>query len=460
MTMSRTPVESRTVNWPAWRRMGDDGGVRYGLFGLIVAGVVFRAVFGVLGVHDGDQVYGDAKAFEQYAQHLRNGDGYVLTEPLGNGRPSATHPPVFGGVLAAFSAVGLDTPQQHRLALAVLGGLGVALIGLLGRELAGAAVGIVAAAIAAFHPLWMLPGRALYSESVYLIVVPAVLLLALRAVRGPTFGRFVVLGIATGVATLTRSEALLLAVFVGLPAVLLAAPGRRLRCAAALATGTVVVVAPWVVRNAVQLDGPALSTNTGVTLVGAYCDEMFRPGPRFGSWSVGCTFRELIAINRKVGPEPPVASDRRFVRHAIDLAREHARQVPNLMGAHIGRLWGFYHSGDQVSFEDRTVHSHGWVVAGQYVHWVLLTFMVLGIACACRREWLLIAGPVLMVMVTAAVFYGSTRLRAAAEPSLALFAAAGIVWLARRTRKGPSNTKGEEANARTLESDIKMPRPR
>jgi hypothetical protein len=111
----------------------------------------------------------------------------------------ARHTPVFGGVLAAFSTAGLGTPQQHRLALARLGGLGVALIGLLGRELAGGAVGIVAASIAAFHPLWMLPGRALYSESVYLIVVPAVLLLALRAVRGATFGRFVLLGIATGV---------------------------------------------------------------------------------------------------------------------------------------------------------------------------------------------------------------------------------------------------------------------
>jgi 4-amino-4-deoxy-L-arabinose transferase-like glycosyltransferase len=421
------------VVWPA--RLGVGAGRRFRccLFALIVAGVIIRVVFGVLTVQNGAQVYGDAIAFEQYAQHLSDGDGYVLDKPLGNG-PDARFPPAFGGVLAAFSTAGLDTPQQHRLGLAVLGGLGIALVGLLGRELAGNAVGIIAAFIAAFHPLWMLPGRALYSESIYLVVVPAVLLLALRAVRAPSVGRFLVLGIATGVAALVRSEALLLVVFVGVPAVLLAASDRRLRWAAALAAGTLVVVAPWVVRNAVQLDGPALSTNNGITLVGSYCNDMFQPGPRFGSWSLGCTIREIVAVNREFGPRPPVAEDRRLVRRAIDLAREHARQVPSLMAAHLGRLWGVYHSGDQVTFDDRAVQSRGWVVAAQYVHWVLLPFMVLGIVFVRRREWLLIAGPMLMVTVNSLVFYGSTRLRAAAEPSIALFAAAGVVWLVHRTQ--------------------------
>ncbi|MGH8983263.1 MAG: ArnT family glycosyltransferase [Acidimicrobiia bacterium] len=419
------------------------GAVRYAVLALVVAGVVFRVVFGV--VATSDQVYGDALAFEQYAQHLRHGDGYILTGLYEDG-PSATHPPAFGGVLAAFSTVGLDTPRQHRLALAVLGGLGVALVGLLGRELAGNAVGLVAAAIVAFHPLWVVPGRALYSESVYLIVICAVLLLALRAVRRPRFCGFLALGVATGIATLTRSEALLLVVFVGLPAVFLSTGDRRGRasCTAALLAGTLLIVAPWVVRNAVQLDGPALSTNTGVTLVGAYCGEMFQPGPRFGSWSVGCTFRQAGAVNRMYGPEPPVASDRRLVRRAIDLAQDRARQLPSLIAAHVGRLWGFYHPGDQVTFEDRTTHSHGLQTAGQYVHWALLAFVVLGIAFARPREWLLIAGPMLMVTVNAAVFYGSTRLRAGAEPSLALFAAVGIVWLATRRKPRPED-KGSNA---------------
>jgi hypothetical protein len=406
---------------------------------------MFRVAFGVLAVHNSGEVYGDAIAFEEYARHLSNGEGYVLTGFLGHG-PDARFPPVFGGVLAAFSTAGLDTPQWHRVALALLGAVGIALVGLLGRELAGNAVGLVAAFIAALHPVWMLPGRALYSESIYLIVVPGVLLLALAALRSPTLVRFLVLGVATGVAALVRSEALLLVVFVGVPAVFLAASDGRLRHLAALVAGTLLVVTPWVVRNAVQLDGPALSTNNGITLVGAYCNDMFQPGQRFGSWSLGCTASEIHALDRESGPRPPVAEDRRLIRRAIELARGHARQVPSLMAAHVGRLWGVYHSGDQVTFDDRAVHARGWVVAGQYVHWLLLPFVVLGIVVARRREWLIIAGPVLMVTVNAVVFYGSTRLRAGAEPSIALFAAAGVVWLAHRIRemlrpKGESRTQ-------------------
>jgi hypothetical protein len=163
---------------------------------------------------------------------------------------------------------------------------------------------------------------------------------------------------------------------------------------------------------------------------------MFRAGPEFGSWSVGCTFREMAAANRESGVLPPVAEDRRLVRRAIDLAGEHAGQLPQLVAAHVGRLWGLFHSGNQVTFEDRTVHARGWVVAGQYVHWILLPFMLLGIVCARRREWLLIAGPLVLVTLNAAVFYGSTRLRAGAEASIALFAAAGVVWLVRAISGG------------------------
>jgi Dolichyl-phosphate-mannose-protein mannosyltransferase len=424
------------------------GAFRYALLALVGAGVVFRIVFGV--VATSDQVYLDAARFEQYAQHLRDGDGYIVTGRLGgeNG-PSATHPPAFAGVLAAFSTVGLDTPRQHRLGLAVLGGLGVALVGLLGRELAGNAVGLVAAAIAAFHPLWVIPGRALYSESVYLIVICAVLLLALRAVRRPTFRWFLALGVVAGIATLTRSEALLLVIFVGLPAVFLATGDwrRRAWCFAALLAGVLLIVTPWVVRNAVQLDGPALSTNTGVTLIGSYCGEMFQPGPRFGSWSLQCAFRESAAIILTEGAKPPVAGDRRLVGRAIDLARDRARQLPSMMAAHVGRLWGFYHPGDQVTFEDRTTHNHALQTAGQYVHWALLAFVILGIAVARPREWLLIAGPMLMVTVNAAVFYGSTRMRAGAEPSLALFAAMGIVWLVTRRKPRPEGN-GSQGDGR------------
>jgi len=53
-----------------------------------------------------------------------------------------------------------------------------------------------------------------------------------------------------------------------------------------------------------------------------------------------------------------------------------------------------------------------------------------------RRVWWVLLVPAIAVTIGVALTYGQTRFRAAAEPSLALFAAVGIVTLL-RARTGP-----------------------
>ena len=48
-----------------------------------------------------------------------------------------------------------------------------------------------------------------------------------------------------------------------------------------------------------------------------------------------------------------------------------------------------------------------------------------------RRVWWVLLVPAIAVTIGVALTYGQTRFRAAAEPSLALFAAVGIVTLLR-----------------------------
>jgi uncharacterized membrane protein YfcA len=48
-----------------------------------------------------------------------------------------------------------------------------------------------------------------------------------------------------------------------------------------------------------------------------------------------------------------------------------------------------------------------------------------------RRVWWVLVVPAIAVTIGVALTYGQTRFRAAAEPSLALFAAVGIVTLLR-----------------------------
>ena len=126
----------------------------------------------------------------------------------------------------------------------------VALMGLLGRRASDSErVGLIAAGITAVYPLLVVLDGSLRSESLYAPLIALVLLLAYE--RRP-----ILLGIAIGLATLTRSEALLL-----LPLLLpLAVPrGGRLKVTLACA----LTLAPWVARNTVEFDRPLLSTNSG-----------------------------------------------------------------------------------------------------------------------------------------------------------------------------------------------------
>src|SRR5207302_11128702 len=87
----------------------------------------------------------------------------------------------------------------------------VLLVGLLGREIAGNRVGILAAAIAAVYPnLWVNDGL-IMSETLTALTVVSAMLLAYRLTRRPRPATAVGLGVVCGLATLPRAELVLLA---------------------------------------------------------------------------------------------------------------------------------------------------------------------------------------------------------------------------------------------------------
>ena len=170
---------------------------------------------------------------------------------------------MFPFVLAALDLVGLESYRGHGVALALLSGAGVGLVALLGRRFGGPAVGLTAAAIAALHPMWYQSAGVVMSESLHVVLVPAVLLAALRVVDSPALPRVVVLGGLIGVAALNRPEALGFAVLVGVPAIALSGLGlgAALRAIAVMGAVVVLVVAPWLVRNERQVGAVTMATN-------------------------------------------------------------------------------------------------------------------------------------------------------------------------------------------------------
>jgi hypothetical protein len=414
-----------------------------GLLGLTIAGIALRIVYAVVW-QDGRALSGDPRFYEKVATEIYRGHGYSLPS-LGRGAPvpTALHPPLFSTVLAFFDALGLRSPDDHRIALAFVASAGIVVMGFLGRRILGPTIGLTAAGIAAFGPLWIQPSGQILSESIYLVLIPLVLLTALRCVDRPSYGRFALVGVTIGLAALTRGEALTLVVLLGIPLALIASRswGSRLRLGVVLLAGFALIVGPWLGRNEVKMGGFTLSTDSGTTLVGAYDNATFSPdNPLYGSFD-GVTQFGAAAVLVKYVPPPDHA------KHWTELtlsnalghlgttyARQHLSDLPGVMLAREGRLWGVFDSGSELTVDIaadgdgvRSVQ-----IAGQYVNWVLLPLAVGGgvvLFRRKRRDLVIVVAPIVATGISAALTFGSTRYRALAEPSLALLAAVGAVVL-------------------------------
>lgn len=443
---------------------------------LVVLGVVWRIVYAVVW-EDGTDLVGDPKFFQQAAASLSHGDGYAVAF-LGKGQPvpTALHPPMFPIVLALLDLVRLQSVEAHRIALAFISAVSVVVMGLLGRRLMSPSVGLVAAAFAAFSPLWVQWGGRVLSESVYLVVIPLLLWVALECVDRPSWRIFGVVGLVIGVAALTRSEAIAFVVVLGVPLVLLGSRDwrRRVTYAMALVVGVVIIVGPWLVRNEIQMGGLTLSTDNGTTWAGAYTPATFSPAnPLYGSFDGDAQYADTF-VSLKWGKPPGGAkawtelSLENAVGHfGMAFARSHLSDLPGVVLAREGRLWGVYAIGTQLHND---AGDGGWVegfyIAGWFFEWISLPLAVAGaviLGRRSRRHLVVIVTPVIVAALNAALFFGSTRLRVAAEPSLFLLASIAIVSAFHRLRRltlrgtgkaSSSELRNEQTTVAGLEAQV------
>lgn len=413
---------------------------RAGLLLVVGVAIAARVVFAVVLAPD-LPTPGDATLYRGTAEHLANGDGFVYPAPGGGPpQPSAEHTPLFPLVLAGLDIMGLDSVRDQGIALAVLSGAGVALVAFLGRRVAGSAAGLIAASLAAVHPMWTQSAGLVLSESVYLVVVPLVLLAALDLRARPTAKAAVILGLAIGAAGLTRPEGLGLLAVVAAPAVLLGSI-RSLaawRTLGLVALVTLLTVSPWVVRNRIDLDAWVLSTNSGKTLLGSNCAETYA-GPALGGFSYTCQFGAAAFLVEQGPPEGEWWDSNEFDDELGAVGRrfidDHRRDVPKVVVARVSRMWGLAHAADQRRFDGEEGRHPGLQHIGQWLHLVVLGAAVLGsfrllVSRPQRPAAIVLLGPILLVTATCLVIYGGTRMRTGAEPSLAVLAAVPVASIA------------------------------
>jgi hypothetical protein len=300
----------------------------------------------------------------------------------------------------------------------LLGATAVVLIGLLGRRVAGDRIGLLAGALAAVYPaLWMLDAS-LRSESLYLPLIALVLLLAYAR-------RFVWLGVVLGLAALTRSEALLL-----LPLLLVFLPRPRLRPALVAAGCCFLVIAPWLARNWITFDQPtAISTNEGGLLAGANCHGAYYT-ELIGTWA-------CFPHNDPAWGENEAVISGHLRSRAFDYVGDHAGRVPAVVGVRVLRVWDLWSPRAASAFEARIADRHIDAQRAAMVSLYLLVPFAIAGAVVLRRRGEpigILVAPIVFVTLVAALSYGSTRFRVAAEPSIVVLASVGLAAAWRRMR--------------------------
>jgi 4-amino-4-deoxy-L-arabinose transferase-like glycosyltransferase len=409
---------------PTWSR---SFAVRAGAIAL--AGLGLRIVFAL---HYGPDLTlgGDAVVYHRTANFLADGHGYTYAVPTATGtayHAFADHPPLYPGLLAVVSWLGGTGLEAHRIASCLMGAGTVLACGFLGRRVGGERVGLVAAGLAALHPLLVLTDSTLYSESLYGLTIALCLIAAYRYLDLPSLGRALGLGAAIGLAALTRSEALLLLGLLAAPVAWRARadPVRRWGVAA---LACALVIAPWTIRSSLALDTVVpVSTNAGTMLAGANCQRTYYTHAELGLWSFRC-----LSTSR---PFDPAANYAYFRRRGLRYARHHAGRVPVVMAVRVGRVWDVYRpfqNADYAAFYEGRQHT--WAKAGLWVYYALFALGAWGAVQLRRRgeTLLILAAPFLLVTLTAALAYGLSRFRIPADVALVVLAAVGVDALADR----------------------------
>ncbi len=431
--------------------------------------------------------WGDGYWYHAQANALASGHWFIdpfLQATTGRIAPGNAHPPLYSLWLGIASFLGGTSFAAHKVMSCLAGLLLVVVIGLLAEEVAGRRAGLAAGFLAAIYPPFWVVSSLLMSEELFAALVAWFLLLVYRWHRRPSRGRAIWCGIALACAALTRPEAILFSVVLVAPVMLYPGRGsypgeaRRRPAWAALAWAggaCVLLVAPWVVRNALVFDRfQPLSSNGD--LVQAYTNNPVAYGTLDEEVACGHPPRPITVVLQPSGndllgywsdpwvqylrceqgdPTGDSSDVAAYWEHVgLQYATRHRGRVPVVLAARVGRIWGAYRWQQEPllsSIEGRPI----WVSRlGWWCYWALLELALVGLVVLRRRRvliWPLLSTGVVVTAV-AMYAYGGVRFRLPLDVAIVVGAAVAIdaamgsgVSLLRRVRRAQ---RGEQA-ART-----------
>ena len=407
-------------------------GGRTGLIALVailLLGVGLRVDY----AWEGREPVFDAAGYATIAANLERGEGFRLgaeaTQPASNYSPGL---PLF--VSGIYKLSGGVHERFARLALALIGSLAVLFTYLIGRRLSGPLAGLVGAVAVAVYPALLEYQGMLMGEPLAATLLSGAVLAMLWAPDGPA--RWLLPGALLGALVLVRPE--YLAISIPIAVVIFALAGREswkrgLAQATVLLAGMALVVAPWTVRNAVELERfVPVSTGGGqVLFAGSYIPsggdpervgaEVLERHPGLARQLPTDARLEQILAALAAQRYPELESDAALARMGRERLWDDVSERPvgyaGFVAAKLGRIWG--HGARDV------MRKPGWEV----FHWLLVALGALGLGLlAWQRRWeaLLLGVLLLAVTATGALLVASPRRVLVTIPVVAALAGVGV----------------------------------
>ena len=398
------------------------------LLGLILLAALLVRLGAIVATPD-LELTADPANYDLHARSIAAGDGYPESTVTPAGGPSAIRPPGFPLFVAATYALSGDSVTAARVGQAIVGTVIVALIALIAWTLFGRKVGLVAGALAAIFPPLVIGGMTLLSEPLFVAFELGAVLAALRwRERGGT--RMLLLaGALAGAAILTRSTGVLL--LVPLAFAVRSGPWRQAagyRAPALLVATALLVVAPWTVRNALELDAfVPVSDQDGYTLAGTYNETSRKMDGFWIPANADPAYARLLARNRRLDE---VELGRELRAEARRFAADHPGYVATVALHNTLRLFNLGGSD-----YERTVAAfdyglgENWARLMTYGLFPFLLLALLGAAGTAARGAPRWVWAVPALMLTTVLVLATNRFRAPIDPFILILAALGLVWL-------------------------------
>jgi 4-amino-4-deoxy-L-arabinose transferase-like glycosyltransferase len=347
-------------------------------------------------------------------------------------------PLLYAGV---YYATGGVRDNAARMVLALLGAATILIVYLLGRRLAGAAAGLLAAAGVAVYPSFIHSNGALLSEPPAIFTLPAAVLAFLWARERRSPWAWLLPGVLFGLTALIRPEYLLVGFGFAIATLVGAARERGWRpgagAAALLVAGFLAPIVPWTVHNLVSIDrfvpistggGKALYVGTYLPADGDYQRVKAALVQRYQGRSLEPGSPQLDAVNptplfdQVAAEHPDLPRDSALGRvgkqQLSDDLRHHPAAYLAMLARKTGRMW------------DQGVAMTG--PAGRTAQLLLVLLGLGGLATiGWRRRWwefTAFAIPIFLVTAIGAVSLASTRRNEVLMSLVIPLAAAALTW--------------------------------